>query len=107
MPDAMQLWNFINKYNPHILTAYASWDPRSKEGKLIWIKKHLKNIPNENFHAVERVEKKEYARDGLKKNILIDDYLKNITEFENAGGIGIHHISAETTISKLKKLGFQ
>ena len=26
-----------------------------------------------------------------KPNILIDDYIKNIREWENKGGIGIHH----------------
>ena len=31
---------------------------------------------------------------------------KNVEEFKNAGGIGIHHINAASTIRKLKKLGY-
>lgn len=107
MPGALQLWKFINKYNAHILTAYPSWDPGGKKGKRIWVKKHLNNLPDERFHAVQRAEKQDYAKTDGKPNILIDDYIKNIKEFEAAGGIGIHHIDAETTISKLKKLGFR
>jgi hypothetical protein len=39
--------------------------------------------------------------------LLIDDYIKNINQFKARGGIGIHHISAASTISQLKKLGFK
>ena len=42
----------------------------------------------------------------VKKNILIDDYIKNVREFTQAGGIGIHHTSTSQTLSELKKLGF-
>jgi hypothetical protein len=38
---------------------------------------------------------------------LIDDYLKNIKEWEAAGGIGIHHTSPNNTISQLKRNGFR
>lgn len=107
MPGAMQLWKFINKYNAHILTAYPTWDVNGKKGKLDWARKHLTNITDEKFHAVLRANKRDYAKTGNRPNILIDDYIKNIIEFDNAGGIGIHHIDAETTISKLKKLGFR
>lgn len=106
MPGALELWKYINKYHANILTAYPGWDPSGKEGKAIWVKKHL-NLPLERFHAVRREQKKEYAIDSVTKlpNILIDDYEKNIREFESAGGIGIHHITAQKTISKLKQLG--
>lgn len=107
MHDAMQLWKFINKYDAHILTAYPSWDPDGKKGKRIWVKKHLGNLPDERFHAVRREEKQDYAKSDGKPNILIDDYIKNIEEFNRAGGIGIHHTDTESTISKLKKLGFR
>ena len=107
MPDAMQLWKFINRYNAEILTAYPSWDESGKRGKRIWVENHLGSIPSSRFHAVRRDEKKDYAVDDKKRpNILIDDYLRNIKEFESAGGIGIHHTDARTTISKLQKLGF-
>jgi hypothetical protein len=37
--------------------------------------------------------------------ILIDDMEQTINEWNAAGGIGIHHTSADNTISQLKKLG--
>ena len=39
-----------------------------------------------------------------KGSVLIDDRPKNIEAWENAGGIGIIHESAEKTIAKLKEL---
>ena len=38
--------------------------------------------------------------------VLIDDYPKNIREWQRKGGIGILHTSASSTISQLRKLGY-
>jgi hypothetical protein len=105
MKDFKTLWKVIDKYDAHILTAYAEWDSSSIEGKKLWVKKHL-NLPMDRFHAVKREEKQDYTKDGDKKNILIDDYIKNIKEFDNADGIGIHHVSARVSLLKLRELGF-
>ena len=48
-----------------------------------------------------------YATTAGKPNILIDDFDKNIKEWEAKGGIGVHHISISKTIGELKKLGFK
>jgi hypothetical protein len=40
-----------------------------------------------------------------KDCILIDDLKKNIEAWESFGGTGIHHTSAEETISKLREPG--
>jgi len=107
MSGAQSLWNRINKYNAHILTAYAEWDKNSKAGKAIWVRNHLHLTDMSRFNAVLRHEKQNYAKDSSgKPNILIDDYVKNIQEFNRAGGIGIHHVSARVTLLKLKELGF-
>jgi len=58
-------------------------------------------------HLVMRADKQKYATTGGKPNILIDDYIKNIKEWENAGGIGIHHLSPTQTIAQLKRYGFR
>ena len=108
MPGAQSLWARIDKYNGHILTAYAEWDRNSKAGKEVWVKRHLGLSDMSRFHAVLRHEKQNYAKNkNGKPNILIDDYLKNIKEFEKAGGVGIHHVSAKVTLLKLKELGFR
>jgi hypothetical protein len=46
--------------------------------------------PHEKFHAVDRPQKRQYAKqaDGTP-NLLIDDFDKNIAEWESAGGIGL------------------
>ena len=55
-----------------------------------------------------RQDKKRFAKDGRTKrpNVLVDDHPKNIKEWEDQGGIGIHHTSVNKTIAQLKKLGF-
>ena len=57
---------------------------------------------------VRRDQKQAFAkdRDG-EPNVLIDDYIKNIKEWEEKGGIGIHHLSVSTTLNELKKLGYK
>ena len=42
-----------------------------------------------------------------KSNLLIDDYIKNIHEWEAKGGIGVHHTSPSNTLAELKRLGFK
>jgi hypothetical protein len=63
--------------------------------------------PRGNIHLVQRADKRKYATTDGKPNILIDDYIKNIKEWEDAGGIGIHHTSPMSTIAQLKRLGFR
>ena len=53
------------------------------------------------------VTEKSYATTNGKPNILIDDYIKNIREWQAAGGTGIHHTDVRKTISELKRLGFK
>ena len=102
-------WNYIKKYKPHILTAYPRWDVEgAKKGKAAWNRKYTK-VPSEKFHVVARKNKQNYAYDAInnKPNVLIDDHLQNITEWKAAGGIGIFHTNALSTILQLKNLGFK
>tara|TARA_B100001996_G_scaffold232343_1_gene179337 strand:- start:1200 stop:1724 length:525 start_codon:yes stop_codon:yes gene_type:complete len=107
MPGAKRLHDFIIRYNPYVLSAYSSRDPTSKVGKMKWLKKNTK-FKRANIHLVMRSQKQAFAknRDG-KPNILIDDYIKNINEWESKGGIGIHHTDVGKTIRELRSLGFK
>ena len=105
-PNAKRLHDFIIKYNPHVLSAYTGRDPTSKVGKMKWLKKNA-NFKRGNIHLVLRSQKKDYATTKGKPNILIDDYDKNIREWEAKGGIGILHTDVGKTISELKRLGFK
>jgi len=80
MSDAMTLWRYIKPHNPYILSTPS---------------KRMATCKPEN--AVNK--------DGTR-NLLIDDYEKNIKEWVSAGGIGIRHINSMNTISQLRKLGY-
>ena len=44
---------------------------------------------------------------GARQDILIDDLPANIARWEQMGGIGILHTSADETIRKLQELGYK
>ena len=106
MPGSKRLYQMIIKYNPSVLSAYTGHDPTSKTGKMKWLKKNTK-FKRGNIHLVLRSQKKDYATTDGKPNVLIDDYIKNIKEWEAKGGIGVHHTDVSKTISILKGLGFK
>ena len=115
MRDAHQLWKFIGKYNPNILTAVPrkseSRGPiseRAADDKKKWVKKHF-NVPENRVYAVLRQYKSKFAKDGRdgRPNLLIDDHAKNVEGFIKAGGLGVVHTSARNTIKELKKLGYK
>jgi hypothetical protein len=106
-PNAKRLYDFIIKYDSHVLSAFTGRDPTSKVGKMKWVKKNTE-FKRVNIHLVLRSQKKSYAKTKEEKpNVLIDDYDKNIKEWEAAGGIGILHTNVGKTINKLKGLGFK
>ena len=103
MHDAKTLWKYISQYDIQILSACPSICKDDKAviaGKTAWIKKYLKPSPSK-VNIVQRRDKKTFA---APNHILIDDHIKNIREFESAGGVGIVHTSAIKTIKLLKSL---
>jgi len=99
MPDGHQLWDYIKKYNP-ILLSSPSTSESSRLGKRLWVKKYL---PGTKLILAYPDQKANYSGEG---KILIDDRLEpNIQMRRSKGGIGIHHTSASDTISQLKELG--
>ena len=89
MPDAKQLWRFIGRYNPNILTAIpregrGPISERATEDKKRWMKKHF-GVNNARIYAVMRKNKANFAKDGKdgRPNLLIDDHAKNIDAFKN------------------------
>jgi len=109
MPDFDRYWSYIKYWKPGVITAYPQWSKQGPsyaiKGKGIWNRKHTM-VPESKFHVVQRSQKKQFAMTGKVPNILIDDHPKNITEWEAAGGTGILHTSALSTIIRLKSLGF-
>jgi len=101
LPDAMTLWNYIKGLNPTFLSATGtSASEHTKDQKLRWLTKHFGNVDAILVSAAQ--EKAKYASEGA---ILIDDKDKAIRPWEAAGGTGILHTSANSTIKQLKGLG--
>ena len=82
----------IPKPHREILTA--------KEDKIKWVEEYLSK--EVTINAVLRREKPQFCTG--KGCILIDDYLKNIGEWEEMGGTGIAFKNAEQALSELKRL---
>ena len=106
MPNAKKLYQFISRYDTKILSAASERDSTSRSGKYKWLGKNTK-IKRSDTNLVKRADKQKFATTDGKPNILIDDYLKNIREWETKGGIGVHHTNVSKTISELKRLGFK
>ena len=98
MSDGKQLWNYIKKYEP-ILLSSPSRSNYSRMGKRIWRKR---NLPSTKLILAQAANKQNYAD---PDSILIDDRESNIDQWIKAGGIGILHTDTASTISKLKELG--
>jgi nicotinic acid mononucleotide adenylyltransferase len=98
MPDGKQLWDYVKKYNPELLSA-PSREEASRLGKRVWVKREL---PGVKLILRSADKKQEFAS---SNSILIDDREKNIEQWKNAGGIGILHTDATSTIKQLKDLG--
>ena len=98
MSDGEQLWKYIKKYSPSILSA-PSREKSSRVGKEIWVRT---NIPGTELILKYASEKQELAEPNA---ILIDDREDNIKQWKSAGGIGILHTSADNTIKQLQELG--
>ena len=113
MPDAQQLWDFIGKYDPFVLTAIprSSRGPISKraaEDKTRFMKRWF-GVDANRMYPVMRADKMRFAKDGRdgRPNLLIDDHPKNIAQFKSAGGIGVIHKSARKTITELEEIGYK
>jgi hypothetical protein len=98
MPDGKQLWDYIKKYSPTILSA-PSMDPSSRLGKRIWLKN---NIPGAKLILAASEKKQNYSN---KDSILIDDRHNNIEQWRSQGGIGILHTNTQDTIKRLQAYG--
>lgn len=109
MPQAFDLFNYVkDNFDWYILTAYTtSGKEECIAGKRQWVKSKLNIEPNENnFICVRSVEKQDYVnfRAENKKSILIDDRIRNIQQWEDKGGIAIHHKDMATTLQILKEI---
>lgn len=97
-PDGKQLWEYIVKYNPTLLSA-PSRSPASRLGKRKWVKN---NLPKTHLILAAPDKKQNYSK---KNSILIDDLPDNIEQWRSQGGIGILHTNTQDTIKQLQAYG--
>jgi len=92
LPQAKQLLNLIKKikgsYN--ICSSPLADDPNSEPHKREWIKRNLDFFPPNKIIITHNKPKYATNQDGTP-NILIDDFGKNISSWEAAGGIGFKY----------------
>jgi 5'(3')-deoxyribonucleotidase len=98
MEDALVLTEFLNKTfeNIEILTASGSTPRTVKEQKIKWAARHF---PTYKINVVGKSPDKAFF--ASPNAILIDDREKSIMPFVAAGGVGILHTSAPSTIDAL------
>ena len=106
MPGAKNLYKKIMRYDAHILSAYSGKDPSSFNGKMKWLARQT-DFKRSKIHLVMRSQKQQFAQTDGKPNVLVDDYIKNIKEWESKGGIGVHHTNVSKSIGELNRLGFK
>jgi len=96
--DGKELWSYIKKFNPTILSAPSKQEICPK-GKDIWVDRELgKDVP--------RIYEKEKYIHADENSLLIDDDKNKIADWVSKGnGIGILHTSTDKTIKELKEHG--
>ena len=99
MPNGKQLWEYISKYNPIILSA-PSKENESRLGKRLWVRNNLS--PKPKLILASAANKPNYS---TRNKILIDDRPDTIANWNAKGGIGILFKSTAQVIEELKKLG--
>ncbi len=106
MPGGKELWNFItnNFLKVKILSALGKSDKIDKQttqGKLAWLRHNIPALQLDDIILVQNKHRKKHeCKPG---DIIIDDNLVVIQEWNSKGGIGILHRTAAETISKLRQ----
>lgn len=98
MPDAMELYDAVKHLNPIILTGLprGAWaEPQKRR----WAEQHFPGVP---VITTSAALKREHCHPG---DVLVDDKDKYRRLWEEAGGVFVHHSSAEQSLKALKALG--
>jgi len=92
LPQAKQLLGLIKqvKGEYNICSSPLADDPKSEPHKRKWIEQNLSFFPPKNVYITHNKPQFAKKEDGTP-NILIDDFGKNVNEWEAAGGIGFKY----------------
>jgi len=96
MDDGKMLWEYLkSNFKDVELLSSPSRAENSRLGKRLWVRNHKLGV---KLNLEYSRSKHKYA---APNHVLIDDREDIIKDWENKGGIGILHTSAENTIVKL------
>jgi hypothetical protein len=95
LPDAMTLFDAVKHLDPIILTGLprGNW---AADQKMRWAEKHF---PGVRMITCMARDKRDHAKEG---DVLVDDNDKFRHLWEGAGGIFVHHKSAQGTLAELE-----
>lgn len=100
MPDFEELWSFVSKFNPIILTGIPFSVKEAEANKRAWVDKYIgKDQP-----MIACLSKDKSLHMKNKGDIIIDDWEKHKAIWIERGGRWITHINAKTSISLLKEI---
>ena len=104
MADMIELWSYLKSLTPSpiVPTGVPSSVPDATEDKQRWVKRHLGELVE--VRCCLSREKSLHARSG---DVLIDDWEKYRSLWEAKGGRWITHVSAESSIEALRRLGIE
>jgi FMN phosphatase YigB (HAD superfamily) len=99
LTDGLELYRAVAHLHPVILTGCprGGW---AEPDKVAWAARHFPNVAM--ITCLSR-DKRLHMNPG---DVLVDDFLKYKQLWEDAGGIFIHHTSAEESLRQLAALGF-
>jgi hypothetical protein len=100
MSDMQQVWAYIARYRPVVLTGFPSAVPEAPGQKRAWASRYLS--PQIEVCCCRAEDKCHYASLG---DILIDDYERYRDRWIDKGGLWVTHRSAAETIYELRRLG--
>lgn len=100
MPDMQQLWDYVARLSPIVLTGIPSSIPEAASNKKEWVARHIgKDV------EVRCCLSKEKCLHASSGDILIDDWEKYRSLWIAAGGRWITHVNARESIASLQALG--
>ena len=103
--------NSLAKEQPNVFIITASPNPQADNDKLTWVKQHLPNVHLDNITICRLGQNKaQIIQDKYNITIneecyLLDDYTKNLVEWENLGGKGIKRLTRVSDNSTKKWKG--
>lgn len=99
MPDAMELYAAVADRFPIILTGMPE-GPWAEPQKRRWAARHFPGVP---MIATLASLKREHCNPG---DVLVDDRVQHRALWEDAGGLFIHHRSAQDSIAALRAANY-